>query len=284
MTGPRTHLLIIDPQNDFCDLPPAYCGMLPNGKTASPTLPVAGAHADMLRLARLIDRAGTALTDITITLDSHHHNDIAHPPFWIQGDGSPVQAFTQIRAEDVRSGKYLPRQLSAKNRVINYLDLLEANGRYIHMVWPVHCEIGAWGNNVHQDVLSAYNRWKEKTSRNVTKIIKGTNPWTEHYSAIQAEVPSEEDASTLKNEVFIEHLKTADLLYIAGEASSHCVKSTVEHLANELDAKQTSKLVLLTDCMSPVAGFEKEASVFIETMQRKGAKIRQSTDIAPEMG
>ncbi len=37
-------LLLIDPQNDFCDLPPP----------ARPRLPVPGAHADMLRVGELI--------------------------------------------------------------------------------------------------------------------------------------------------------------------------------------------------------------------------------------
>ena len=42
-------LLAIDPQNDFCDLPAAY---RPTGH--APSLPVAGAHADMQRLAAFI--------------------------------------------------------------------------------------------------------------------------------------------------------------------------------------------------------------------------------------
>ena len=45
----QTQLLIIDPQNDFCDLPPALC---PPGE--APALPVAGAHADLQRLAAFI--------------------------------------------------------------------------------------------------------------------------------------------------------------------------------------------------------------------------------------
>ena len=49
-------LLIIDPQNDFCDLPESWRGHDPvRNVTVAPALPVAGAHADMLRLAALID-------------------------------------------------------------------------------------------------------------------------------------------------------------------------------------------------------------------------------------
>ena len=49
----NTHLLIIDPQNDFCDLPEAYRPADPlSGVRVQPALPVAGAHADMQRDVR----------------------------------------------------------------------------------------------------------------------------------------------------------------------------------------------------------------------------------------
>ena len=55
----QLHLLVIDPQNDFCDLPPAW---LP--QDAAPALPVPGAHADMLRVAQLIREGGGGLTQL----------------------------------------------------------------------------------------------------------------------------------------------------------------------------------------------------------------------------
>ena len=84
MANRRTHLVIIDPQNDFCDLPADYCPLDPvkPQQRLSPALPVAGAHADMLRLAQLIGAAGAALSQISMKLDSHPRKDIAHPTFW----------------------------------------------------------------------------------------------------------------------------------------------------------------------------------------------------------
>lgn len=49
-TSSRSVLLLIDPQNDFCDLPATASG--------TPALPVAGADADMRRVADLIERGG----------------------------------------------------------------------------------------------------------------------------------------------------------------------------------------------------------------------------------
>ena len=98
-----TQLLIIDPQNDFCDLPEFWRPLDPiSGQRLAPALPVPGAHADMLRLAELIGRLSKRLAGITVTLDSHHRLDIAHPTFWQTGEGLAVPPFTPITAAQAR--------------------------------------------------------------------------------------------------------------------------------------------------------------------------------------
>jgi nicotinamidase/pyrazinamidase len=272
----RTQLLIIDPQNDFCDLPAAPGTPLDR----KPALPVAGADADMQRTAALIDVAGDRLDSITITLDSHHRLDIAHPGFWRRADGAPVGPFTPITAAQVRAGDYLPRDAAALPRALAYLDELEARGRYTLMVWPVHCEIGSWGHNVHAAVRAAYNRWEEARQATVQKVVKGTNPWTEHYSAVQAEVPSDDDPATDLNTALLADIDRHDLILIAGEASSHCVRATTEHIVEHLPGGRPGRLVLLTDCMSPVAGFEPQAEAFLATMRAKGLRLMTSIEAA----
>jgi nicotinamidase-related amidase len=164
-----------------------------------------------------------------------------------------------------------------------YLDALEAAGRYNLMVWPTHCEMGSWGHNVHADVRAAYNRWEERSLAIVNKVSKGTNPWTEHYSAIQAEVPDADDDSTQLNYEFIDMLGQADQVYITGEAASHCVKATTEHIVENWDAAQLSKLVLVTDCMSAVTGFDEQYQGFINDMKARGVQIAQSSDVLAEL-
>ena len=278
---PTIHMLVIDPQNDFCDLPAAYRPADPlTGNPTAPALPVAGAHADMQRLAALIATVGSALTDITITLDSHQHLDIAHPTFWQRADGSPVQPFTPITAAQVRAAEFVPRNATALARTLEYLDDLEARGRYTMMVWPVHCEIGTWGHNVHADVRAAYNAWESATLRSVTKVTKGENPWTEHYSAVLAEVPLNDDPHTQLNGALIADLGRADLLLIAGEASSHCVRATTEHIIANLPAGSLDRVMLLTDCMSPVGGFEAQHTAFLADMHAVGVRQMTSTEAA----
>jgi nicotinamidase-related amidase len=277
----QLHLLLIDPQNDFCDLPQGYLPHDPATGTAhAPALPVPGAHQDMLRLAQLIDQGRDGISAISITLDSHHRYDIAHPTFWHAAGSAEVAPFTQISAADVRAERFMPRAPQLLPQVLAYLDALEANGRYQLMVWPVHCEIGSWGHNVHDDVRAAYNRWEDARHAIVSKIVKGSNPMTEHYSAVMAEVPDASDPDTQLNRQLIASLAQADLVYIAGEAGSHCVKATTEHLAEHLDPV---KLVLVTDCMSPVFGFDQQYRDFTRRMQERGVRLAQSADVLHEL-
>jgi nicotinamidase-related amidase len=282
------HLLLIDPQNDFCDLPDSYRPTDPvTRQPRAPALPVPGAHQDMLRLAGLINRGRAGLTAISVTLDSHHRFDIAHPGFWHAADGAAVAPFTDISAADVRAGRYLPRHPAALPLALNYLDRLEAAGRYRLMVWPVHCEIGSWGNNVHADVHAAYSQWEEAALGIVAKLAKGSNPWTEHYSAVQAEVPDADDADTQFNTKFVRSLAAADRVYIAGEAGSHCVKATVEHIADYLErehgAAALARLVLVTDCISPVTGFADAYQAFLAAMAARGVQQLPAAAVLDEL-
>lgn len=270
--------LLIDPQNDFCDLPvtwlPPACG---DAASVAPALPVSGAHADMLRLARLIDVWADAIGGITVTLDSHHRLDIAHPTFWRTAQGGPVLPFTSITAAQVRQGQYLPRDPQVLPRTLAYLDGLEQRGRYTLMVWPVHCEVGSWGHGIHADVLEACGDWQQQRQRAVYNVFKGLNPWTEHYSALQAEVPDPTDPATLLNTALLERLDRADLLVVAGEASSHCVRSTVEHLVEHLPHPE--RIVLMHDAMSPVPGFESAHHDFLAAMQARGLRLASSQEL-----
>ncbi len=273
-----TQLLVIDPQNDFCDLPAAWWPAALPGRPAAtgPALPVAGAHTDMQRLAGWIDRHGARLDGITITLDSHQAYDVAHPAFWQQRDGSAVAPFTPITAPQVRAGDFTPRDAAALPRVLHYLDALEAEGRYTLMVWPLHCEIGSWGHGVHADMLQACRRWQATQQRAVHHVFKGMNPWSEHYSAIRAEVPDPHDPGTGLNLALLTHLAAFDTVVIAGEASSHCVRATVEHIVQH-SGMAPDRLVLLTDCMSPVPGFEAAHDGLVQQMRDLGVRCTSST-------
>lgn len=274
------HLLLIDAQNDFCDLPASVHG--------TPALPVPGANADLQRVADLVRRGADALDAIVLTLDSHHRHDIAHPGFWQTGDGAAVAPFTPITAAQVRAGQFRPRdaQPATHTRVLAYLDALEAGGRHTLMVWPVHCEVGTWGHQLHAGVREACAAWELRRHRASHVVFKGLNPWTEHYSALQAEVPDPDDADTGLNRALIRRLDAAPRLLIAGEAGSHCVRATVEHLVAHLpdpSPARLARLTLLTDAISPVAGFEAVQADFLADMARRGVRLATCADALAEM-
>jgi nicotinamidase/pyrazinamidase len=265
---PATHLLIIDPQNDFCDLPDAH---QPAG--VAPALPVPGADADMRRLAALIRAVGDQLDEITVTLDSHQRLDIAHPTFWQRAAGGPVAPFTEITAAHVRRAEFAPRDPAALPRARADHDAREAGGRYTLMVWPVHCEIGSWGHEVHAEVAAACREWEQRRGRSLHLVRKGENPWTEHYSALLAEVPDPDDPHTQLNRALLDRLERAERLLIAGEASSHCVRATTEHIVANLPGGRPQRLALVTDCMSPVGGFAAQHDAFFAAMRGQGVAL-----------
>ncbi|MCK7499092.1 MAG: cysteine hydrolase [Comamonadaceae bacterium] len=275
-----TELLIVDPQNDFCDLPAAWRPVDPASRLATtPALPVDGAHADMLRLAAFVDSRLDTIDAITVTLDSHRSVDIAHPPFWQTGAGDEVAPFTSITAAQVRAGEFRTRDPAAATRALDYLDALQARARYTLVVWPAHCLVGSWGHAIHAGLSGALGRWEGARRRPARSVFKGLNPWTEHYSAFEAEVPDPADPATALNRPLLDALGGASRLLVAGEASSHCVRATVEHLVQHLGPDGAGRVVLLTDCMSPVPGFDGAHAAFFADMARRGVRLSRSTEV-----
>ena len=258
-----TQLLLIDPQNDFCDIPGA-------------ALPVPGANVDLQRVADLLGRHGQRFDAIHVTLDSHRPIDIAHPAWWQDAAGQMPAPFTLITEDNVRDGRWQARDPAHQQASLRYVTELTRRGHYQLLVWPEHCLIGSWGHNVHAGLFAALNQWSRERVRTVHYQIKGLNAGTEHYSAVEAEVPDPTDPHTLPDQAWLARLKTADTIVIAGEALSHCVAGTVRDLANQLGDDHVHKLLLLTDCCSPVTGFEEAGQAFVADLVARGMRTAQS--------
>lgn len=261
----KIHLLVIDPQNDFCD---------PGG-----SLSVKGADQDMDRLSLFLKNKGKKLNDVHITMDSHHRFDIAHPLFWQDSSGKNPNPFTVISVNDVETGNWQTAIPSLRNRALQYLKALDTNSRYDCMIWPEHCLIGSAGAAVYPTFLEALFDWEGSAPGNmVDKVTKGSNPFSEHYSAVQAEVPDPQDPTTQLNVGLIKVLQDADEVVIAGEALSHCVANTVRDIANNFGNEEIRKLVLLTDASSSVAGLENLGDDFVKEMTGRGMRLSTTTD------
>lgn len=277
----KVKLFIIDPQNDF--MGNAAGTPLTDGKFKA-ALPVKNAVTDMQRLCAMIKRIGSKLEDISVTLDSHRPIDVAHAPMWQDEHGKMLQEWTMISSANLISGKYRPRRNSLRQRMIDYTLDLEKHGKYMLILWPTHCLIGTWGHNVYAPLMETLIEWQQKEFALVNFITKGSNPFTEHYGGLMAEVRDPEDQSTQLNMEIIRSLQDADIIGICGEASSHCVKATVEQIVEFIGDTHFHKIHLITDCMSPVPqqpstpDFPAIASDFLQQMAGRGLHLTKSTD------
>ncbi|MBC7705376.1 MAG: isochorismatase family protein [Rhodoferax sp.] len=264
----RIRLFVIDPQNDFMDIPGA-------------SLPVPGASADMQRLAQFMDTLRARIDDLVVTLDSHASVGIERTPFWVTPEGAEVAPFTQILAQDVRAQRYLPRHRARLADVLVYLDALEAAGSRRLIAWPVHCVVGDWGHNLYPEVAASIARWELASDRSCDKVLKGRNPMTEQYSAFRAEVPRADDPSTQNNRQLMARLGAGDaVLVVAGEALSHCVAASGEDMLAQLDDTRLRNTILLTDCMSSIPGFEAAGKTFLQQARARGVRTMGAAEAA----
>jgi nicotinamidase/pyrazinamidase len=278
--GLEVGLFIVDPQNDFM----GQADGTPYQEGAHvATLPVKGAVEDMARAATLIDRIGGKLSKVFVTLDSHRTLHIAHADLWVDGNGRPPAPFTLIRADDMKNGMWRARDLAHQKRMQQYLTDLEASGN-VHIIWPPHCLIGTWGHAVERTLMDALLRWERKELATVDYITKGSAVWSEHFGGLEAQVPDPRDSSTQVNMEVVSMLKELDQIAVLGEASSHCVRETVLQTVKYLGAGGAKKMVLLTDCMSPVPqapggpDFPAIADAFLKDMQTQGMSLMKAAE------
>ena len=258
----KRHLLIIDPQRDFCD---------PDG-----ALYVPGADADMARLAALV--TPERFDAVHVTLDSHQCVHIAHPIYWEDAEGASPAPFTAILLEDVESGRWRTRDPARRAWGLAYVRALAEGGRYGLTIWPPHCVVGTPGHAVHSGLMAALRRWAEGGMKAIDFVPKGGNPETEHYSAIRADVPDPGDPSTAVNEGFIERLREADEIVVAGEALDFCVLNTLRDLV-EAAPELASQIVLLEDAASAIGACRMAEDEFFRSLVAQGARVARAADL-----
>lgn len=256
----RVLLLLVDVQKDFC-FPEGtlYVG----GRTGR------GAVEDNDRLARFLYRNLARITEVTCTLDTHFPFQVFSPAFWEDASGGPLTAHREIVAADIEQGRARPRRELAHwlaggdyewllRQVTFYCRRLEQAGKYRLYLWPPHCLLGSDGHalvgTIHEARLfHAYARTAPDGIES-----KGGHPLTENYSVLSPEVLERHDGGALaaRNAALVDRLLSADALIVAGQAASHCVKSTLEDLLEAITARDralAARVYILRDCMSSVA-------------------------------
>ena len=271
-------LLIVDMQFDFVH---------PDG-----TLSVPGSQDDLARLTDFIYRNAGVITSIYPSLDTHSEFQIFFPTWWkYQDTGEHVSPFTMIglnpRGEAVdlgnQRGLVLPT-IDPLWSLKTYLPQLKANAQKDLMVWPYHTIQGTLGHNLMPVLREALTFFAAARLSQINFLVKGTVPQVEHYGIFGPEVLYPKNPNGGINTAILDVLANNDLIYVAGEAKSHCVietmKQLIAHFKNQPEVIR--KIRFLSDCTSsvqhPAVDFDTLANTELAKMASLGVQMVKSTD------
>jgi len=291
----NVHLLLIDVQKDFC---------FPGGSLYVAGRSGRGALDDSRRLAEFVYRNLGVLTHLTATMDTHFAFQIFFPSFWVDQDDRPLAPYREITTDQIDRGEVRPNPAVAGwlchgnygwllRQVRFYCAELEKAGKYRLYLWPPHCILGSGGHALVGVLQEArmFHAFVRSTQSWVE--VKGGNALTENYSVLRPEVLLRHDGQPLaqRNTTFLRTLLTADAVIIAGQAASHCVRSSIEDLLGEIVAQDPAlarKVYVLSDCMSAVtvpdgkgglvADFTPQAEDALRRFADAGMHVVRSTD------
>lgn len=264
----RVALVLVDMQVDFIH---------PNG-----SLYVPGAVEDTKRIVEWIYQHVGNITKIFASLDSHYPIQIFSPTWWQDAEGYHPRPFTVITADEVASGHW--EALYEPEWSQSYVRELENQHKKQLMIWPYHTLIGTPGHDLTPSLYEAISYHTAARQSQPQFITKGEIAKTEHYSMLEPEVKVPEHRQGSLNSQFLEELMTFDLIYIAGEAKSHCVLETVASIMRYLQNQPelVDRIRVLSDGMSsvqhPEIDFDALADEAFNTFQQQGLTLVTTQD------
>lgn len=261
-------LLLVDPQVGFIH--------------ADGPLSVQGAIEDTRRTAEWVFHNGSVLTTVAASLDSHLLYQIFSPLWWVNPKGKHPDPFTSITEAEVQKGVWSPVVEPVWS--LDYVKKLEAGGRYSLMIWPYHTMIGSPDQAVVPALFEAIIWHAAARHTQPNWLIKGSIPKTENYSILEPEVKVDGHPAGGLNTVFLDALASYQLIYVAGQAKSHCVLWTMRSIMTYFSNRPEviAKLRFLMDCTSsvqhPAVDFEALANAELAEMEKRGMRLVKSTD------
>lgn len=245
------HLVIVDPQNDFC--------------REDGALSVPNAMADIDRLIGGLSE-WSDLKTLTVTMDWHSPNHCGHLGFWgpIAKDLKPFEQydFVQLRELFKNYEKDLPS--SVGTRISKFLSLMKSDQK--HTIWPRHCIAGTFGSMIEPSLAEAIDRYLARnpdTEYNV--LTKGNNIYYEEYSWFGRVSRGMTTISGAKPGMPVWlHNRTIgkdDVVHVVGQALTHCVCSSAKDL-NDLGIRTQ----IIEGMTSPIPGFESNLDVLDKSM------------------
>ena len=273
---PNVATLIIDPQNDFSENRFGRCG----------SLFVEGAIQDFERGSSFIDENRKLIRDMYISFDMHNKMQIFHRLWWKSADGKHpgMFDFLVITSQDILDGKWIPQ--IEKEWSLKYVQQLEAQEGFAHVIWPDHCLMGHWGQSMQRDILHSVEAWQTEygSMKAINTLTKGWNPGYEYFGIFQPQVYLPDDPYTHFNQGFADQLNQHAMVYAFGEAESHCFGLSIKQLLDQANAQNKvceellGKIVVLSDCMSDIPNYEGAMQPALKEAQLKYGMRIMSTD------
>ena len=257
-------LLCIDVQKDFIE---------------GGALEVPNSIGDVERITRFIYNNMNGISRIMCSMDTHTPYQIFHPAWWVNPDGEHPAPYTVITYEDVKNNVW--RQVIAPVLdSITYLQELEkvGAGKKQLCIWPYHCINGTDGFTLENEFskMVYYHYVAKKASNRI--VNKGQDPYSEMYGIIKPEYSKKNFINT----VVLNAIERFEEIYVVGEAASHCLMESVKQIAENFATRPdvTSKITILEDCTSPIAGCEQLTKDAFDMFKRNyGINFAKSTDI-----
>jgi nicotinamidase-related amidase len=262
----RILLWLVDVQIDFVF--PAPIG----------NLPVPNAVEDTQRTIEWLYRNIQSVTHIAASLDTHMPFHIFYPSWWQNDKGEHPAPYTVITADEVQRGVW--KSITDPEWSAYYVETLESVGKKQLMIWPFHCMEGTPGRALVPALSEAIAYHSAARMDQPTYLTKGTIAHTEFYSVVEPEVkyPNHPDGGI--NVKFLEIISEFDLIYVAGQARSHCVLETMNSVMRHFGSRPEviGKLRFLDDCTSSIPGFEQATEAQLAHFAKRGMRLVKSTD------
>lgn len=262
-------LLLVDAQIDFIH---------PDG-----ALSVAGAVDDTRRTIEWLFRNVDRVTTIIASLDTHLPLQIFFQSWWVDTAGNHPAPYTPISAKDVDEGIWRPT--TEPEWSVQYVHQLAEQAKKTLMIWPYHTMMGTPGHSITPALYEAIAYHAAARQTQPVFLAKGAIPKTEHYSILEPEVKVPDEPLGDLNIPLLETIATYDLIYVAGQAKSHCVLETVTSLFRYFAERQPDfirRWRFLKDCTSsvkhPEIDFDALANAELAKFEAQGMKMVTSTD------
>lgn len=220
------------------------------------SLYVPNAVDDTRRTVEWLYRNLSKVTSLYFSLDTHHLFQVFHPAYWVDRNGEPPPPFTTIRVSDVRDGRFRPFFPGRLDEALEYVQKLEASGKYALTIWPYHALLGGLSHALVPAMMEAAIFHALVRGAETKLEIKGTSDVTENYSVMSPEVRElrGRPVGAFNQELF-DALMAHDRVYVFGQAKSHCVLSTLLDMKERIlatDPSLMAKIWILEDATSPV--------------------------------